>query len=146
MGRPGGGPDRDALRSLLVDEKLTHQQIAERYGVTRQAVSYWIQSKLPDMSGRSHNIYPEVRPWGAIASGDEQDSIYRALIFWAKQRRGEDISAAGQRELARLLEFLEEENVVVDYSRDQGWMFRRRNPDIDAPDDIVRRQPGLAEA
>ena len=132
----GGGPSDDVLRELI-DAGVTQREIGERYGVKRQTVGYWIKrAGLGTRSaGRSHKDY---LPWDVKAE-DHHDSIARALRWYSTREQGGDLDPVAKREVERLLEFLKEEKVVVDYERDRGFFFRRRKPGVDRVTDIIRR-------
>lgn len=131
-----GGPSPETLKGLL-DAGVTQREIGERYGVTRQTVYYWIKRAGLGVrpAGMSHKDF---LPWDVKAE-DHHDSIARALRWYSTKQQGGDLDPVARREVERLLEFLKEEKVVVDYSRERGFHFRRRKPGVDKASDIIRR-------
>lgn len=132
---PSAAPDVATLAKLL--EENSHAQLAERLGVSRQTIGYWAKRAglgraAPPMT------HKDILPW-KIRAADHHDSIARALRWLDAARKGTTLEATQQREVDRLAAFLEKEDVVVDYERERGFFFRRRDPKIDAPEDVIRR-------
>lgn len=134
--KAGGNPGKETLERLITGG-LTQEKIGERYGVTRSTVSYWMRSVgiSRGVTGMNHK---EVLPWDMKAA-DHQDGIARALRWYNRDRHGEELDAMQRREMQRLLTYLERRQVVVDYTREDGFVLRPRDPGLDAPDDVIRR-------
>jgi hypothetical protein len=132
---PAGAPDRATLERQLRDN--SHAELAKTYGVSRQTIGYWAQRAGLSRSNNSMS-HKDILPW-AIKAEDHHDGIARALRWLNKREKGGELGAVEQREVERLTAFLESENVVVDYDRSRGFIFRRRNPAVDAPNDVIRR-------
>lgn len=137
-------PDDATLRELR-REGLSTTAIAARYGVTRQTASNWLRkAKLPARISRIPRHEAGSRkymlPWD-VKGADHNDQIAKALRAYDKHRKGEPVDQREMNQIARLLAFLGEHNVVVDYNREEGFMFRPRTPGLDADDDIIRRPP-----
>lgn len=132
----GGSPDEATLRELLRDH--THREIADKYKVTRQTVGYWVKRHGLAGAAQPAKSHKDILPWD-IKGEDHHDSIARALRWYNTGRQGEALTPPQQREVDRLMAFVEKNDYVIDYSRELGFHFRKRNPKLDKPDDVIRR-------
>ena len=133
-----GGPDDDTLRRLVNVEHKTDREIGDRYGVTRQTVSYWRRRVGLDKARGPMLNHKDYLPW-SIRGEDHGDSIAKRLREYSSMKQGKALKEEDQKRLDKFLLFLQEENVVVDYDRERGFMLRRRTRGVDKPGDIIRR-------
>lgn len=131
-------PAEETLRRW-VEEGSTHSDIAEMIGVTRQAVSKKMKQLGVGVDGRGDRMSrADLFPW-TMAAVDHADAITQAMRFYNKQKAGGQLTAAQQSAVNRLVGWMEQENVVLDYDRATGFKFRPRDPELDDPDDLIRR-------
>lgn len=150
-----GGPEADDLRRW-VREGLTDQEIGELVGqltnqapASKQAVAYW---RRKHGVKRDRNRAPDldhswVRPW-RVKMEHTGDGIEHRLYDFSRRRQGRKLLPRDERLLDDFLEFLNRQGWVVDYSPEtpEGWLFRVRDPEIDDPDNIIRRPQGGVSA
>ena len=143
-----GGPAAEDLKRW-VDEGYTDSQIADIVGrefhtdpPAKQTVAYWRQRHG---IRRNRVIAPRldhsaVRPW-KVKAKHTGDGIEHRLYEYSNRLHGRRLSPSADRRLDDFLDWLREHDVVVDYDPDseQGWLFRRRDPALDRPEDIIRR-------
>lgn len=141
MGRPweaNSGPGADELRRLVA---LGHTdvEIGEMHGVTRQTVQYW-RKKAGVSRGRGPNqSHKDEMPW-TIVSVDHEDGIAKRLREYSTMKKGKKpVTAETKRRVENFVATLAKEDSVIDYDPVEGFGLRKRNPAIDAPDDIIRR-------
>jgi hypothetical protein len=116
---------------------MTQKEIAEQYHVTRQTVGYWLKRCGMVRPGNMMS-HKDFLPWD-IRAEDHNDSIARALRWYSKRAQGVPLAIPEQREVERLTDFLKREGLVVDYSREKGFVLRRRKPGRDKATDVIRR-------
>jgi hypothetical protein len=147
-GRPATGPSEVELRQLL-REGLTEQEIADKYAMTRGAISYY-KRKYNIPKTRTLGVgHKDVLPW-TIYGRDHFDGTVRLIRIWSKLQKGEPV--ARQSDALRAQEFvhwLVEKDLVVDYrpglresdpeTYKSNFVFTPRDPERDAPGDIIRR-------
>jgi hypothetical protein len=143
-----GGPEKQQLEAW-VKQGYTDTEIgqiwAELTGETeppsKQAVFHWRQKQGVQRTGRAPQLdHSAVRPW-RVKIEHVGDGIEHRLYDYSRRKQGRKLSASAERLLDDFLAFLTEHNVVVDYDPDtaRGWLFRLRDPEIDDPDNIIRR-------
>ncbi len=144
MGAPRRLPDSDELRRLRVVEKKTYGEIAEMYGVTKQAVHLALQqAKLVKPRPR----YEDEIPW-RIAMHHATSGVLQNLRNAARLKHGLKTSPPSKERYVRnWLEKLDmprdgaPHGVVVDYDRDyyeDGFAYVPRE---ESDDWIIRRPP-----
>jgi hypothetical protein len=131
----GGGPDEATLREMV--REMTDVEIGEQYGVARQTVAYW--------RGRAHikrrngvMSHKQWIPW-ELNAADAHDSVAKRLREYSTIQQGGKLQPQAKLRLEKFLQFLREEDVVVDYDRERGFQLRRRDPKIDRAGDLIRR-------
>lgn len=131
-------PDLVALRNMR-SRGMSNREIADAYGVSRQAIDYWARKYglMPEKERYTHKDYI---PWTVLAA-DHNDGIARVLRWYSKQQQGGEISDVAKAQIDKVLRFLKRENVVINYTEEDGWHMVPRNSS-DAPGDIIRRPPG----
>ena len=128
MARPRILPDAPELARLRQREKLTYEQIATRYGVTRAAVHVAL--------ARSHLIdnprprYEAEIPWEVKAEHSSAWPLVQ-LRRAARRARGGQLSERDDRFLDNWLQKLREQDAVVAYHPDRGFYYTRRRPGVD---------------
>lgn len=150
-----GGPDPAEIRRLVVEEGYSDADLARLYGATRQTANHWRRTKCPGLPpgpgmGRQGEELVDRAPkykwliWWTVASADQNDVLRKRLVLAARDAEGDALSSAERRQLNSFLAYLARKNVVVNYDRDHEppWHLLPRNPDLDAPDQIVRRPAG----
>ena len=149
--RFGGGPTEAELRAWVAQE-LTDQEIANlvgrREGVappTKQTVAYWRRKYGIAASNARHSRerqidHSNIRPW-RVKMEHTGDGIEHRLYEYSYRQHGKQLSASAERRLDKFLAFLDEHQVVVDYDPNtvEGWFLRPRDPEVDDPEDIIRR-------
>jgi DNA-binding CsgD family transcriptional regulator len=135
----GGGPDESTLREM-VRSGLTDVEIGDQYGVARQTVAYWRnRAHIKRRNGvMSHKQWI---PW-ELNAADAHDSVAKRLREYSTIQQGGKLQPQAKQRLEKFIAFLTEEDVVVDYNREDGFRLRRRDPALDADGDIIRRPSG----
>lgn len=134
-------PDITMLRRLR-NNGWRLKEIASEYGVTEAAV--W---KALERAGETEPIptYKDLIPWD-VAKEHRTTAVMERFRSITRQRRGIPLEPAEERLLARWLDGLEENGVVVDYhpdappnaaSRKGGFFYAPREPS----DEWIVRQP-----
>ena len=149
----GGGPDEETLRRLIEVEGLSDSELAELYGVTRPSARYWRlragiehpgpgRGKRPRRPRATHKAYS---PW-KVRAEHMHHPIRKRLILVSKLEQGHQLSEAEQIRAEEFLEYIRENDVVVDYDANHlahgepsPFFFRKRDPRLDAAEDIIRR-------
>jgi hypothetical protein len=151
--RFAGGPSEAELREWVQEHHWTDEQIAAEVGrrdnvppPSKQTVAYWRRKHNIPASNTRHSRkrmidHSEWRPW-RVKMEHVGDGIEHRLYEYSYRKNGVKLSAAAERRLDRFLAFLEDEQLVVDYDREEGWLLRRRDAALDAPGDIIRRPGG----
>jgi hypothetical protein len=132
----------------LIDKDMTHQQIADMYGVSRQAVTLKLKGATEPRNHRRDWPW-EVQPRHKVGW------LYQAISFYQVSRTKE--RPLTQRERQRLSVFMDTmdgfrasgRDMVVDYFPDTaaGFLLRERTEDDD-PDSLLgaaSRAPAAAE-
>lgn len=121
MPRPRDLPPDDDLKKLL-EKGLTHQQIADAYGVTQQAVSGHVRlNNLAPAPPR----YPAAVPWFVKAEHRGQYAL-RMLRLYGKRESGKPLKPGQAAMLERYEKRLAGLNDVVDYAEDIGFYLTPR--------------------
>lgn len=117
----------DDLTLLRLADKMTHQEIADLYGTTRQAVSYRL-SRLAESTARRRDW-----PW-EVQARHRKGWLYEALSYYLASRDRE-LTERQQQRLSSLMEMLKQlpGDYVVDYYPDTaaGFRLRERRPTDD---------------
>lgn len=111
-------------------------QIADEYGVSRQAVSAALQ--------RAHLSEPRVRydqyiPW-KVRVAHQRDYEIRMLRLYARRQLGIPNEPRDDRYLDAFIEKLTGEHLVVDYDPDEGFYYTDKR---DGVDEHLIRDPRL---
>lgn len=119
----------DEIATLMAQE-LNNTQIAKWFtergrSITQQAISMRVRRILErDMERTKY-----VLPWMVRSPEHAQGWVWRAVLAYAKMRKGRGVSAQDIK-LARSLEdFLFKEEAVVTYDWNKGFMLRDRRPE-----------------
>ena len=116
MPAPRKLPELPELKQLLADG-LTHQAIAEKFGVGAQAV-YRQLAKANETDERPR--YRSSIPWQRIAIKHNDNTHLRYLRMLAKQELGEELTPVQQRRLDAWKAQRLAQNVVIAYHPDKG--------------------------
>lgn len=126
MPRPRNLPDVTELRKLL-EQGLTHLQIAAAFGVTEQAVSNQVRLHgLQPMPPR----YADTVPW-VVAKDHRTQYALRMLRLYGKQKSGQVLKPGELAALERFQSRLDGSNTVIDYADDIGFYLTERREGID---------------
>ena len=108
---------------LLADRAhMTLQEIGDKYNVSASAVCHRLK-KLGETKTRPR--YDDLIPW-RVAMEHGSAPVLAGLRALGAHRRGKTLSEADQRLLERFLRQMVEENVVVEYSRIEGFTLVKR--------------------
>jgi hypothetical protein len=153
-GRPALGPSETDLRKML-REGLTEQEIADKYGMTRGAISYYKRKYNIPRTRQLGVGHKDFLPW-TIYGEDHFDGTVRLLRWYSKLQKGEPVSRLSDAVRAEeFVNWLIEKDLVVDYrpglhesdpdAHPSNFVFVPRDPRRDAPGDIVRRPESTTE-
>jgi hypothetical protein len=129
--RPWGAamirPSDELLRVLTVEH--TDAEIAQKYGVVRSAVSYWRAHADPPIlrpqAMRPRLTHKQYIPW-TVSAEHTQHHIARMLRTYSTQQQGKPLRHSEARQLERLIAYMDEHNLVIDYDPEVGWGWRSR--------------------
>lgn len=79
-------------------------------------------------------------PW-MLAPQHQMDRIAEALRQWSKEEQGGEVAKPQQYGLNRLRSHLARHDMVVDYTREHGFVLIPRDPEVDDPALPIRRPP-----
>lgn len=138
----------DTKLTELFSRGLKNLEIAEQYGVTRQAVSK--RRRLMGLSAHGLALREaaellrqvwDIKPMDGAGkhTGLHQYVYLRALL---RLRLGDQIHPDDMQNIRGWVPRLRAQNVVVTYSRDEGFFF---TPRIDSDDSYIIRWPGNRE-
>lgn len=125
-----GRPDKHELERLA--GKLTDQQIAEMYGVTRAAVAYWRRKYGIDKGLPPRLNHKWILPW-TVSTEHTRDPIARLLRLYSASVQGGELAPTDQGMVDRFLKYLDDHNYVVDYDPTVGFGWRNRMPGEEGP-------------
>lgn len=126
MPRPRDLPPDGELKKLL-EQGLTHQQIADAYGVTQQAVSNHVRlNNLAPPPPR----YPNAVPWFVKREHRGQYAL-RMLRLHGKRAAGQPLKPGQVAALERYEKRLAGLNNVLDYADDIGFYLTERRKGVD---------------
>ena len=134
-GRPGPKatlPEKDVLERM-VRAGLTHKQIANQFGVTRQAVGKRIGADPTD--GQLYGQFSQHMPWPAVTAVHQRTYIYRSLQDLIRRQLGMPMPEGNARSLDTFLGELDARGVVVGYDHTSGWKLVPRANRPGLPDD-----------
>lgn len=121
-------PDVDELVRLVNDEDLTYEEIAQRYGCTRQAV-YFAMTGAGQRSPRSpEHSYREWIPWQGIKVEHNNDLLIKRLRLHARRELGYRLTSAQTATLDQWLAYMREHGAIVVYDRAVGFRLAPRRP------------------
>lgn len=122
MAKPSKLPDAHVLRDLHLVMKMTYEQIAKEYGVSKQAVQFKLSSVGYAPQGRDRY---KVIPWDLSPEHTKQR---RAQLLRAHMRDmdGEEVSGKLGTELPGFRRRLRDK--VLDYRPSEGLVFVDREP------------------
>lgn len=123
MGAPQVLPDPDVLRAMLEGGK-TQREIADEFGVTKQAVSFHVRRRNLRPAPPRYDAYI---PW-KIKFEHQNSHKYHMLQAYARQQEGLDLKPGAERQLAAFIRKLDELGAVVDYTEDHGFYLVPRRP------------------
>lgn len=128
MGTPGKLPDGETLDYLNSVKGLTYREIAEQYGssinsVYRKVLNYRKTPKQP------HNSHVDTLPWKGILA--KHYGLHDAIMLRILDdtEKGREVTEYNARALDAWLKKMEQNNWVIDYSRDEGWLRVQRKPE-----------------
>lgn len=126
-------PDRETLLALA-EQELSNKEIAEKYGVTTEAVrqAYLREGLTPPKAG-SRMRHQDFIPWKHIRSDHAGDMLVRRLRYYSKRMQGKPLRNQESRLLDDWLAFMDGENrwgvpLSVHYSRTEGFWLEPRQP------------------
>ena len=119
-----------------IDQGMSHQEIGDLYGTSRQAVGRRLK-------GATAPRFPNRRQWPWEVETRHKDSwLYRALTYYVLARTKE--RPLRPREISTLSGFMQmmenqTEDRVVDYwpGTAHGFYLRERDPSRDDPDSLI---------
>lgn len=126
MSAPQILPDPDVIRKLL-EAGMTQREVADAYGVTKQAVSFHVRKRNLRPAPPRYDAYI---PWHVTADHLNAHR-YHMLQAYARQREGLPLKPIATRQLAGFLRKLGRLNAVVDYNDEDGFYLVPRRPGID---------------
>jgi transposase-like protein len=119
-------PPDEVVARLVKDEGLTYEQVAERYGCTRQAV-YQAMTAIGERSPRGPAVsYREWIPWSGIKVEHNNDLLVRRLRLYARRQLGHPLPPAQSALLDQWLAYMREHNAIVVYDRAVGFRLAPR--------------------
>lgn len=135
----GGGPDDDTLRRL-VEEGLTDREIGARYGVSDETARYYRKRAGIEKDSAPHVSRRGFIPWTLNTKKRHHNTREaKALRALDARMKGDPVNADQEQRLDSVLKDLKEYNYVLDYDYEDGFVLRDRDPQLDRPDDWVRR-------
>jgi AcrR family transcriptional regulator len=122
-------PDNSVLLRERDVEGLSISAIADRYGVTRAAVTYRFKKMGRDLGRTGAMDYTPYIPW-VIRSGHHELDAPTRLRAHILRRTGGEVTPAAQRRLDNWHARLAREDVVLTYSPDDAspWIYVQREP------------------
>lgn len=146
MAKPWGAsiPDCETLRRLIFDEGLTNQTIADQIGIAEPTLRYHLKKcgiSRPVKSKHPRYNHKKQIPWKLDSrQGHSADSLGRLLQVRSGLAQGDDrIPQDAINRLRDMEAGLKTDGLVIDYTTELGFFTVARDPDIDDPDDIIRR-------
>jgi hypothetical protein len=130
IGRKPTLPEADVL-ARMVSAGLTHRQIAEQFGVTRQAVGKRLGAPAGDTA---YGRYSQHMPWPEVSTAHQRTYVYRSLQGLVKRQLGLPATPEDERSLDTFLSELNSRQVLVGYDRERGWVLvpRALRPEVAA--------------
>lgn len=104
----------------LTEAGKSHEEIADMYNTTRQAVSMKIRRAMG--SGATTLL-----PWKVAVEHAHRSTIYGAAVAYAKWKvHGQQVDANEKREAGLLEKVAADINSVLIYDRERGFQWRSR--------------------
>lgn len=138
MGRPRVIEREDLARKLR--SGMSQKDIATDYGVSRSAVAQAVARF--GLTRREHIRYDREIPW-TVAREHDGSVIVRRLRTLARIDRGLPVSADSRRYAEQLAQWMRENQVVVQYTRDRGFAFVPAREGVDSG--YIRKPDWLLE-
>lgn len=113
----------DEQIQAFLDKGLNGSAIARQVGLTPQAISLRIKRLRADEADKQNYRLP----W-SVRVAHTTGYVYRAVVAYAKYRRGEPLTERERQERVQLEEYLHREEAVVTYDYNRGFMLRGRRP------------------
>ena len=135
MAAPQILPDPEIIRKMLERGK-TQREIADEFGVTKQAVSFHVRRRNLTPAPPRYDAYI---PW-RIKFDHQNSHKYHMLQAHARRQMGLELAPSVERQLDSFLRKLDRLNAVVDYTDEDGFYFTPRRPE----DDGIIRDPRVA--
>lgn len=135
---PGKLPEDNAEIQKLLDGGMTQQQVADLFGVSRQAVSYRYAQMQGVRNRRTHRSHKDFFPWKIKSehiTKPPHRNLYRRLIEVHSYQEGWPQTPEAQAIARNALEWLAGKNaygvrVVINYDPDEGfWAVPAREGD-----------------
>ena len=117
-------PEKDVL-VRMVRAGLTHRQIADQFGVTRQAVGKRIGS--PENPDQPYGQFSAHMPWPAVTAAHQRTYVFRSLQDLVRRQLDMPMTEDHSRSLDTFLGELDSRGMVVAYDRGRGWMLVPRS-------------------
>lgn len=143
-GGRGAKFDREEARRLRRDEGWTLKRLAEKYGVTAEAVRQGIDkyelelNEIATTGGRIQSV--SSWPWVIAREHAAGDTQYKRMLALRKQLEGKPVSKLDASMAHQLSTFIARGDLAVTYHREVGFAFTRRLPE-DGDDVFVVRSP-----
>lgn len=136
-------PDNATLKRWIVDEGMTHQQVADRVlKETGNVVSRSSVSAAAHRAGFTRDTprHSEEVPW-KVRPKHMRDYAVRMLRVYARQRAGLDLTPGDEKRLEAWMQRLINDNAVVAYdpNSEYGFFYVERSPE-DPVDIPIHRQ------
>lgn len=128
-------PPHEVVLDLIQHQGLSTQEVADRYGVTRPAVSYCLR--------QNHVVAPRApmrydMPW-RVRVEHNNDPLIRKVRLWMRSRMpGVELRPDQQAALDQFLAHLERIQRVVAYNPESGFLLV---PRMDSDGDQIIRWP-----
>lgn len=130
MGAPNILPDPSEIRKML-ERGRTQREIADEYGVSKQAVSFHVRRLDLKPPPPRYDAYI---PW-RIKMEHANSHKYHMLQAYARRQEGLQLSSTAAKQLDGFLRKLDRLNAVVDYNDVDGFYLTPRR---DADEGYIR--------
>lgn len=120
-------PADELAKQLESDHSLTFTALAEKYGVSRQAVMKAINKAHIELERPKPHSLKQFVPW-RVKVAHEQDLNVRMLRLYARQILGFPIPKDRQKKYAEWRQYMDALDLVVTYSPETGFAVDERRP------------------